>query len=138
MPDVVKAGFGVLGITAGIGSGSCYFGIVSGSSVPPGSGAAHEVTAADRKSAAADTERVKPVSCNLMALVLGRTLLEHYARVSHRKTDKMPRDDSSRYPCPESHSPVMPTLFEIGQTDEHFKKSLARSGGERRGPAGAA
>jgi hypothetical protein len=48
--------------------------------------------------AAADTELVKPVLGNLMALLQGRTLLEHYARVSHRETDKMPRDDSSLYP----------------------------------------
>jgi hypothetical protein len=72
MPDVVKAAFGVLGITAGMGSGSRYFGIVSGSSVPPGSGAANEVTAVAIRKAAADTELVKPVLCNLMALLQGR------------------------------------------------------------------
>src|SRR5215510_5211936 len=68
MPEELRFAFGVLGITPGIGSGSTYFGMVSGSSVPPGSGAASEVAANNMKPAA-DANPRDSVSCNFIVML---------------------------------------------------------------------
>src|SRR4030095_2787374 len=85
MPEVVNAAFGVLGITPGMGSGSLYFGIVSGSSVPPGSGAASDVAVVVTRKAAADTNPFNPVLCDLMVCApSGLTLRRTPRRIAAR------------------------------------------------------
>src|SRR6266508_4352958 len=56
-------------MTPGIGSASTYFGTVRGSSVPPGSGAANDVTAVASMNAVVSSSVVNVIRCRLMVIL---------------------------------------------------------------------